>query len=130
MNILVAHKEEITKLKAQLSVAKKQCNSLESLIKQKQSQMEKITYAINKKSDKVLRDVELCKDFIIKNPNCTSKELVSFLNAELIDKPKRWVILDWNTFMGAMGNHLQASGLFTSVKKVIDGNQIYTWKIK
>lgn len=130
MNILESHKNDIIKLRAELSIAKKQCTSLESLIRQKQSQMEKITFAINKKSDKVLRDVELCKEFISKNPNCPSKDIVKFLNNKLNGKPKRWVVLDWNTFMTVMGNHLQESGLFTSTKKVVDGNQTYIWKIK
>jgi len=123
-------REDIQQLKKDLSAANKVCKNIMSMLRQKQDQLERETVRVKRRDAVILRDIELCKNYITKHPNSPSKNIVAFLNIELAGKFKRWQTLDSHTFMGCMGYILEDTEMFVATKEVVDGRQTHTWKIK
>lgn len=130
MSTIQEYNESISGMKAELSATKKKFDSLNSMLKQKQSLLRKMVQSIEKKNDVIDRDIELCRKYIAKNPGCPSKNVIAYLNITLANNHKRWKYLDSNTFMGCMGIYLESSGMFTNEKTVVDGNYTNIWKLK
>ena len=54
------------------------------------------------------RDIEICRDFIIKNKRVSSRQIIDHLNIELEGQTTRWKNkLDGNKFMSCMGRKLE-----------------------
>lgn len=63
---------------------------------------------INETSILSNRDIEICRDFIIKNKRVSSRQIIDHLNQQLEGQTTRWKNkLDGNTFMSYMGRKLE-----------------------
>ena len=63
---------------------------------------------INETSILSNRDIEICRDFIIKNKRVSSRQIMDHLNDQLEGQVTRWKNkLDGNTFMSYMGRKLE-----------------------
>lgn len=83
------------------SLIKEQVEIIESL-------KEPIIKPINETSILCNRDIEICRDFIIKNKRVSSRQIMDHLNQQLEGQTTRWKNkLDGNTFMSYMGRKLE-----------------------
>ena len=111
---------EIEKLKAELGeyqaehilVAKRKIylrSRIDGLVKRIDSLEVKHGH-VHPNMDLIIRDINLCINYIKNNTDVTSKLLVTHLNVQLMGERKRWEEnkpLDANFFMGRIGTHLK-----------------------
>lgn len=134
MNPLEFHKQELAKLQCELREANRLRNNVKNRIQEKLKDINALTDNGIKhvKTDLVSRDIEICAEFINKNPGCTSKDIMDHLDSHLADQLKRWKKLDSNIFMAIMGSNLKNTNRFTTdtVTAGIPARRTTVWRCK
>ncbi len=123
MDPLEYHKNLLKNLQAELIVINKQKKKVTDAIKEKIKEIDFLeeplknqsSYIIQCKGRKslLIRDIDLCMDYMREHGKVPSKHLVDYLNQQLVDQEVRWPIkrgnkeIDAASFMNNMGKELK-----------------------